>query len=360
MIATAPQSSLLRHLVLSFLSVLAVIASGTAGYVAIEGWSAFDALYMTVTTVTTVGFREVHELSRAGRGFTVVLIISGVGTLFYVLSNLARLAIEGELRVLLGQYRVGGRMRALKNHYIICGGGQMGRRIGKELNSKALPFVVIEKNPEIAAQLQRDGMVAMEGDATRDEVLTQAGVQRAKGLVSVVNSDLENLYIVLTARGLNKDLYIVARAGDEGSERKLLRAGANRVSSPNISGGMEIAQALIRPAVLDFLELATQSEHLDLQIEEFAIEQGSPLDGKAPHDCGLNHDRGLIIVAVKRKSGHMEFNPGATVRLGEGDRLIVLGAPPSLKHLESILRLGSATGRVAESPLTYASEEGGS
>lgn len=253
-------------------------------------------------------------------------------------------------------------MRALKNHYIICGGGQMGRRIGKELNSKALPFVVIEKNPEIAAQLQRDGMVAvaMEGDATRDEVLTQAGVQRAKGLVSVVNSDLENLYIVLTARGLNKDLYIVARAGDEGSERKLLRAGANRVSSPNISGGMEIAQALIRPAVLDFLELATQSEHLDLQIEEFAIEQGSPLDGKAPHDCGLNHDRGLIIVAVKRKSGHMEFNPGATVRLGEGDRLIVLGAPPSLKHLESILRLGSATGRVAESPLTYASEEGGS
>lgn len=360
MIATAPQSSLLRHLVLSFLSVLAVIASGTAGYVAIEGWSAFDALYMTVTTVTTVGFREVHELSRAGRGFTVVLIISGVGTLFYVLSNLARLAIEGELRVLLGQYRVGGRMRALKNHYIICGGGQMGRRIGKELNSKALPFVVIEKNPEVAAQLQRDGMVAMEGDATRDEVLTQAGVQRAKGLVSVVNSDLENLYIVLTARGLNKDLYIVARAGDEGSERKLLRAGANRVSSPNISGGMEIAQALIRPAVLDFLELATQSEHLDLQIEEFAIEQGSPLDGKAPHDCGLNHDRGLIIVAVKRKSGHMEFNPGATVRLGEGDRLIVLGAPPSLKHLESILRLGSATGRVAESPLTYASEEGGS
>lgn len=360
MIATAPQSSLLRHLVLSFLSVLAVIASGTAGYVAIEGWSAFDALYMTVTTVTTVGFREVHELSRAGRGFTVVLIISGVGTLFYVLSNLARLAIEGELRVLLGQYRVGGRMRALKNHYIICGGGQMGRRIGKELNSKALPFVVIEKNPEVAAQLQRDGMVAMEGDATRDEVLTQAWVQRAKGLVSVVNSDLENLYIVLTARGLNKDLYIVARAGDEGSERKLLRAGANRVSSPNISGGMEIAQALIRPAVLDFLELATQSEHLDLQIEEFAIEQGSPLDGKAPHDCGLNHDRGLIIVAVKRKSGHMEFNPGATVRLGEGDRLIVLGAPPSLKHLESILRLGSATGRVAESPLTYASEEGGS
>ncbi|HSE58713.1 MAG TPA: potassium channel protein [Nitrospiraceae bacterium] len=343
MIVSALQSSLLRHLVLSLLSVLAVIAIGTAGYVAIEGWPVFDALYMTVTTVTTVGFQEVHELSRAGRAFTVVLIISGVGTLFYVLSNLARLAIEGELRVLLGHYRVGGRMRALKNHYIICGGGQMGRRIGKELISKALPFVVIEKNPEVAAQLQQDGMVAMEGDATRDEALTQAGVQRAKGLVSVVNSDLENLYIVLTARGLNKDLYIVARAGDEGSERKLLRAGANRVSSPNVSGGMEIAQALIRPAVLDFLELATQSEHLDLQIEEFAIEQGSPLDGKAPHDCGLNHDRGLIIVAVKRQSGHMEFNPGATVRLGVGDRLIVLGAPASLKRLESVLRSGAVS-----------------
>jgi len=326
------------QLVLAVMAVMGVIVVGTVGYIVIEGWPVFDAFYMTVTTVTTVGYQEIHPLSPAGRAFTIVLIISGVGTLFYVLGNIARLLLEGELRAIFGRYRTEGKMKTVKNHYIICGYGRMGKRICKELRAKPLPFVVIDKNPEVISAVQQEGLMALEGDATQDDVLIRAGIERAKGVVSVVNTDTENLYIVLTARGLNKDLYIVARAGDEGSEHKLMRAGANRVSSPYHIGGMQMAQAVIRPAVMDFLELATQSEHLDLQMEELTVEQGSRFDGRTPCDCGLDEDRGLVLIAVKRTSGHLEFNPGSKVLLAEGDKLIVLGQPESLKRLEAIVR----------------------
>ncbi|MBU6435013.1 MAG: NAD-binding protein, partial [Nitrospirae bacterium] len=202
-----------RQLVLAVLAVVVVIVVGTLGYIVIEGWPVFDAFYMTVTTVTTVGYQEIHPLSPAGRAFTIVLIISGVGTLFYVLGNIARLLLEGELRAIFGRYRTEGKMKTVSNHYIVCGYGRMGKRICKELSAKPLPFVVIDKNPDVIAALQREGLLAIEGDATQDEVLIRAGIERAKGVVSVVNTDTENLYIVLTARGLNKDLYIVARAG---------------------------------------------------------------------------------------------------------------------------------------------------
>lgn len=328
---------------LAVMAVGVVIVLGTFGYIVIEGWSAFDAFYMTVTTVATVGFQEIHPLSTAGRAFTVGLIISGVGTLFYLLGNLARLLVEGELRALLGRYRTEGKMKAVTNHYIVCGYGRMGKRICKEFRAKPLPFVVIDKNPDVIASLQREGLMAVEGDATQDDVLIRAGIERAKGVVSVVNTDTENLFIVLTARGLNKDLYIVARAGDEGSEQKLMRAGANRVSSPYHIGGMQMAQAVIRPAVLDFLELATQSEHLDLQMEELTVEQGSRFDGRTPCDCGFSEDPGLVLIAVKRTLGHLEFNPGSKVLLAKGDKLIVLGQPESLKRLESVIRSQAVT-----------------
>lgn len=328
----------LRQLVYAGSVLALVIAFGTAGYVLIEGWSAFDALYMTVTTVTTVGYREIYPLSKAGQAFTLILILAGVGTLFYVLGNLARFVLEGELQQVFGRYRSGGKVKTFSHHYIVCGYGQMGQHICKELRAKPYAVVIVEKNPDRVASAQRDGFVAVEGDATQDHVLVQAGVDRAKGLVSVVNTDVENLYIVLTARGLNKDLYIVARAGEEGSEQKLMRAGANRVSSPYLIGGMQVAQILLRPNVVDFLELATKSEHLDLQIEEITIEEGSRFDGKTPCECGLDQDRGLIMVGIKRKNGHLEFNPGPQVMLEEGDTLIVLGQPQSLKKIQTAIR----------------------
>ncbi len=321
---------------MSLTAVAVVVATGTIGYVLIEGWSTLDALYMTVTTVTTVGYREVGSLSDGGRVFTLILIISGVGTLFYVLGNVARMLIEGELRGILGEYRAGTKVKTLEQHYIICGYGRMGRRICKELQAKPLPFVVIDKDPTALAGLAETGVLAIEGDATQDEVLIRAGIERAKGLVSVVRTDMENLYIVLTARGLNKDLHIVARAGEEGSEQKLLRAGANRVTSPYLIGGLQVAHALIRPAVVDFLELATRSEHLDLQMEEFPITEPR-FDGRTPCDCGFKEDRGLMLVAVKRGSGHMEFNPGSGVKLALGDTVIVLGVPASLKRVEALI-----------------------
>jgi voltage-gated potassium channel len=343
MTGVSPSSGSTRHLVLAVMAVVVVIVLGTLGYIVIEGWTSFDAFYMTITTVATVGYQEIHPLSPAGRLFTIVLIISGVGTLFYLLGNFARLLLEGELRAIFGRYRTEGKMKAMTNHYIVCGYGRMGKRICKELSAKPLPFVVIDKNPDVIAALQREGLMAVEGNATQDDVLIRAGIERAKGVVSVVNTDTENLYIVLTARGLNKDLYIVARAGDEGSEHKLTRAGANRVSSPYHIGGMQMAQALIRPAVMDFLELATQSEYLDLQMEELTVEKGSRFDGRAACDCGLAEDRGLVLIAVKRTSGHLEFNPGPQVLLAGGDKLIVLGQPESLKRLESVIRSQEVT-----------------
>lgn len=321
----------------SLAAVVSVLAAGTGGYMAIEGWSAFDALYMTITTVATVGFQEVHPLSEAGQAFTIGLIISGVGTLLYVLGELARVLIDGEVRRVLGQYRTNSKVKTMAGHYIVCGYGRMGRRLVKELQVTPREFVVIEKDPAALAVLAESGILAVEGDATQDEVLLEAGVARAKGLVAVVRTDMENLFIVLTARGLNKDLYIVARAGEEGSEQKLMRAGANRVSSPYSIGGVQMAHALIRPAALDFLELATQSEHLDLQMEEFVV-QDPRFDGQTPCACGLQEDRGLMLVAVKRGAGHMEFNPGSDVRLAMGDTVIVLGQPASLKRVEGVFR----------------------
>ena len=202
-----------RQLVLAVMAVVVVIAWGTLGYIVIEGWPPFDAFYMTVTTVTTVGYQEIHPLSPAGRAFTIVLIISGVGTLFYVLGNIARLLLEGELRDIFGRYRTEGKMKAVTNHYIVCGYGRMGKRICKELSAKPLPFVVIDKNPDVIAALQREGLMAVEGDATQDDVLIRAGIERAKGVVSVVNTDTENLYIVLTARGLKAERKLAEKFG---------------------------------------------------------------------------------------------------------------------------------------------------
>jgi voltage-gated potassium channel len=227
-----PDGEPLRHLLYTGAVLGVVIAMGTVGYVLIEGWSAFDALYMTVTTVTTVGFHEVNPLSPAGRAFTIVLILTGVGTLFYVVGNFARFALEGELQSVVGKYRSGGKVKTLREHYIVCGYGRMGKHICKELGAKPVSVVIVDKSPDVIAAAQRDGFIAVEGDATQDHILLQAGIERAKGLVAVVNTDAENLYIVLTARGLNKNLYIVARAGEEGSEQKLMRAGATAYPLP--------------------------------------------------------------------------------------------------------------------------------
>ncbi len=322
-----------RRKVVCTLGLIAfIIAVGTLGYMVIEGWNFFDSLYMTIITLTTVGYREVHDLSRLGQLFTIMLIIGGVGTVFYLLSTGARIILEGELRQIFGRQRLEKKIKELQDHYIVCGYGRMGKIICRELADHRLPFVVVEKN---AGNLERtDDALVLQGDATKDEVLKTAGIEKAKGLISVLPTDAENLYVVLSARVLNPRLLIVARAGEEGSEQKLLRAGADRVVSPYQIGGLRIAHTVLKPAIVDFIEFATKSGNIELQMEEITIKEGSELVGRTLDECGFGRELGVIIVAIKEPLGAMKFNPTFRSTVKAQDTLIAIGEAGKLKIIE--------------------------
>ncbi len=320
--------------ILSAALIVLIISGGTLGYVFLEGWDLFDAFYMTVITLTTVGFGEVHPLSRIGRMFTVALIVVGVGAVFYALSTGAKFMLEGELQEIFGRKRLEKKIKELTDHFIVCGYGRMGRIICRELGEKKIPFVVIEKMPE--KLLDGQDVLLVEGDATKDEILKEVGIKKAKGLISVLPTDAENLYVVLSARGLNPNLMIVARAGDEGSEQKLMRAGADRVVSPYHIGGLRIAHTVLKPAVVDFIEFATKSGNIDLQMEEITIKENSGLVGLTLDECGIGRDLGIIVVAIKQGSGEMRFNPTYKTAIQAGDTLIALGEISKLQTLEDM------------------------
>lgn len=315
--------------------ITGVIIYGTIGYMVIEQWDFLDALYMTVITLTTVGYGEVHHLSKAGKLFSMVLMLSGVGAMFYALGVGARILLEGEIRDILGRRRLNKKIESLKNHYIICGYGRMGRIIGKELRQHNAPFVVIEGAPEVVAAMDKD-ILSLQGDATRDEVLKHAGIEKARGLISVLSSDADNLYVVLSARGLNPTLRIVARATDETVEKKLLRAGADHVVSPYFIGGLRIAHTLLKPAVVDFIEFATRSGNLELQMEEVKVGETSKIRDLSLSASGIGKDLGVIIVAIKRENGEMAFNPKSTTVIKSGDTLIAMGETKQLRTLENM------------------------
>jgi voltage-gated potassium channel len=288
-----------KKLFLALALIIIVIAFGTAGYQLIEGWNFLDALYMTIITLTTVGYREVHELSSRGMIFTIVLLMVGVGTFLYALSAGAKIILEGELQELFGRKRLEKKIKELKGHYIVCGYGRMGKIICRELKAKNVPFVAIERNGDFLNN-RLDDFLGISGDATNDDILREAGIERAKGLISVLPNDALNLYVVLSARELNPDLHIVARAGEEGSENKLLRAGADKVVSPYHIGGLRIAHTILRPAVVDFIEFATKTGNLELQMEEVTIPEGSSMADKSLDQCGIGRELGIIIVGIKR------------------------------------------------------------
>jgi len=325
-----------RHLRISVASLASIIAIGTLGYSMIEGWQAFDALYMTVITLATVGFKEVQPLSPEGKLFTIFLIISGTGMIAYTLSCLLQFTLEGQLRTILGRKKLESRISKLRDHYIICGFGRIGHRICREFQSRPTPFVVVEKDPHHLERLDREGFMYVEGDATDDEILLSAGVAHAKGLITAVTSDTDNVYITLTARGLNPKLFILARAGEEGSEKKLMRAGASKVISPYTIGASRMAQAILRPSVVDFIEIATASENLELQIEEIAIAANSNLAGKTLIDSGIRQSMGIIIVGIKQTDGQMLFNPPPASVIDPNSVLIILGERTAINQLEKI------------------------
>ena len=323
-----------RYIVLILIPTALMIA-GTVGYYLLEeSYSVFDALYMTVITLTTVGYGEVHPLSPRGQVFTIVLLLVGVLTFFYTVTELVRGVISGEVQQLLGRRRMARSLAGLKNHMIICGYGRMGRHVCREFSRQGLPFVIIDRRPEVLRDFDLPHGIALDGDATSDEVLKRAGVERARALVTVAASDADNLFITLSARLLNAKLFIVARAEGEQAEQKLQRAGASRVVTPYAIGGAKVAMAVLRPAVVDFIELATRTEHLDLQIEETLIYENSKLVGATLHASRLRQDLGVIVVAIKKANGHLLANPPGDAIMESGDTLIALGARQSLDQVE--------------------------
>ena len=317
--------------------LIAIIAFGTCGYYFVEHMPLFEAFYMTIITITTVGFAEVIPLSQIGRTITVIIIILGISVGAYTIGVLVRALVEGELVKIFGRIKVQKQVSGLKNHFIICGFGRIGRIICDELEADNIDFVVIEQDSQVIEHIQARKYLYLEMDATGEEALMQAGIMKAKGIVTAVNNDANNVFITMTAKSLRSDVFVLARASEEQNEAKLFRAGANRVVSPYLIGGRRIAQMLKKPTVVDFIDIAMMGSHLGLMMEEAKIGDNSSLIGKNLVDSHLRKDYGVIIVAIKKQSGDMVFNPTFSEKLEAGDVIVVLGKIESLRQMNEVI-----------------------
>jgi voltage-gated potassium channel len=315
--------------------LVTIILGGTVGYMVIEGWGAWDAFYMTVITVTTVGYKEVHDLSGIGQAFTVVLLLGGVGAALYTFTLLATTVVEGGLPSRFQRRRHARMLETVKDHFIVCGYGRIGSIVARQFQRQHVPVVVVERDPERMQAALDAGALAVEADASREDVLKRVGIDRARGLIAAVGTDAENVYAVLSARVLRPDLFIVGRAESEDATIKLKRAGANRVISPYQIGAVQMAQTALRPAVVDFVELATSSENMDLAMEEITIAAKSKLAETTLVEADIRQRFGIIVVAIQRRDLGMEFNPNPDMPIRSGDTLVVLGRPDSLRKLET-------------------------
>ena len=311
-----------------------VIAIGTVGYIWIEGWNAWDAFYMTAITITTVGYGEVHPLSRTGEVFTVCVMFAGVGTFFYGIALFLAQIAEGRFAEGFTRRRFARMLDELDSHCILCGFGRMGEIIAREFQRQGQPFVVIDRDPERVHAALEYGYLAVAADASNEDVLRRVRIDRARSFVAAVSTDAENVYAVLSARLLKPDLFIIGRAETEDARIKLTRAGADRVISPYHIGGLQLAQTALRPAVVDFVQLATSSNNLELNLEQVHIASGSPLAGRSLVDAELRQRFGVVVVGIRRADGRMDFNPEPDTKMASGDDLVVLGRTNSLRELE--------------------------
>jgi voltage-gated potassium channel len=330
----------LRNIIRGLVMLCLILGIGVAGYMYIEGWTPFESLYMTVITITTVGFRELREVSEAGRVFTVALIFMGMGVMAYTVGAVAQMMVETQVSSILGRRKLTKELKKIKNHYIVCGYGRIGSIIARELNANQIPVVIIDGDAQLEERMVEIGVPYIIADATNEDILMEAGIERAKGLVTVVHSDADNLFITMTARGLKPDLFILSRTDTEASERKLLRAGANRVVRPYLIGGLRMVHTIIRPAVIDFIDFTMQDKNIELKMEELRVDERSRLNGVSLLDSGIRQEMNVIIVAIRNRKGEMTFNPASDARISAGETLIALGPKLDLKQLEKILSGG--------------------
>jgi voltage-gated potassium channel len=325
-----------NNLKIALMIIVTLILAGTIGFHFIEGWNVLESFYTTVMTLTTIGYGDFAPKTQGGMLFTVLLVVFGVGTMLYTVGLVSQIMVEGRLTTLLGRGKMEKTIDKMKNHYIVCGCGRIGYLICRELAAEKVDFVVVDNNPEVIQKIGEEGFVYFRGDAIHDKCLIGAGIKRAKGIVCVLPSDAQNLYVILTAKELNPNIWILSRSEEEESEHRLLRAGANRVMSPYTLGGTRMAMAILRPAMLDFIEITTRRQSLELRMDELEICDGSPLIGKSLEDSEIRQRYGLIIVAVKKDSGKMIFNPVANYVIQTGDKLIALGEDENVSKFSQV------------------------
>jgi len=326
-----------RHLIISVFLLAFIITIGTAGYITIEGWNIIDAVYMTVITLTTVGYGEVHEVSKTGRVYTIFLIFLGAGFFVYAAGAVVQFMVEGRIRIILGRKRLDKKINRLKQHYIICGYGRIGRVLCNNLKTKTIDLVVIEKSQDLIPIMDEDKILYIWGDASDEANLVKAGINKANGLVAALPTDTDNVFLVLTARQLNPDLFIMARASYKKSINKLHAAGATTVESPYNVGALRMAQKILHPTVTDFLDLALVDQRKDIKMDEIPISPSSDLVGVILKDSGIRQNFNLIIIAIKKADGSMLFNPSFEAVIQAGDTVIAVGEDKNLLKLEKVL-----------------------
>jgi len=330
-------SRLARRFLLPISAIAATLTIGTLGFTLIAGYPPFDAFYMTLTTMTTVGYAEIHPLNHVGRVFNSFLIVFGVTTMFIAIGAMTQTIIEQELGNAIGRRRNRRMIDKLKDHYIVCGFGRVGRGAAAELHHAGVPLVVVDMNPERVELAIGAGMLAVAGDSTRDETLRQLGIERARGLVAALSTDADNLFVLLSAKGLNPGIYVAARAAEESAEGKMRRAGADAVFAPYSITGHRLAQSLLRPHVVQFLDLTTKDIGMDVSIEQVRVSETSEAVSKTLKDLQVGRQLGVIVMAIRASDGNMLFNPPADTAVRGGDYLIVMGPMHNLRALESLV-----------------------
>lgn len=324
-----------RSLLLAGLVLAAVIVLGTVGYSTLEGWNWFDSFFTTVTTITTIGGGEPGPEDVRGKWLTVAIVAVGFGALTYLVLRLFAYTLEGQLETFFGQRRVRARIAKMQNHYILCGYGRVGREIARAFQEEKIPFVIIDINTESLHRAAREGHTVVQGDAAESDTLREAGVDRAAGLVTAVDSDEKNIYVTLSARVLNPGLFIVARANHENAEEKLRLAGASRIISPYAIGGRRMASLAMRPTAVEFVDTVLSASNSELMLEDFAIGQGSQSLGRTLSE--LVPDGSSIIVLALKRAGRMTFRPAHDIRLEPGDEIVVAGPPDEMRALETVV-----------------------